>query len=110
MEGHPGFGKLRVQSVQVSRTSPGHYHVLIAVSNEIPPEYLTFLQLALGSDVAREMLNRRRILTCPEQEHWNLFFPMKLNARGQVISQEKLDMRLSKQVRDIIRQHQRVKK
>lgn len=102
---HSPFGRLRIQSVQVWKTWHG-WHVLIRVKNQIQPLDLTFLQLALDSDVAREMLNRRRIKCC-HQANWNLLFPYKVKADGNIISEETPHPQLSKHIRSIIREHQR---
>jgi hypothetical protein len=110
---HPRFGILRVVSVTVRRTSGrisgGHWHVVVTVSNEIAPEDLSFLQAVLDSDVARECLNRRRIFLCPQQKNWNLLFPNKITARGDIVSQEVAQPHLAETIRRAIRDHQRMR-
>ena len=104
---HPRFGRLRVISVRVAKTWHG-WHVVVCVANKIPPEDLTFLQLSLGSNVAREMLNRRRIITC-NQKNWNLLYPYKISAAGDIVSEERPDVRLSRKVAALIKEFQRRK-
>jgi hypothetical protein len=102
----PLVGRLRVQHADVRRTRHG-YHVRIRVKNKIPSWELNFLQLALGSDCRRECMNLRRIKSCKQMKSWNVLYAFKFNNRGDVTSREKLDLRLSRRIADIVKGFQK---
>ena len=103
----PGFGRLRVRSVDVRRTRHG-YHVRIIVRNNIGKRDLNFLQLALGSDFRRECLNLRRIIACHQMRVWNVLYEAKFNSRGDITSTESPDAQLSKKIAGLIKAFQKV--
>jgi len=102
----PGFGRLRVQSVDVRKTRHG-YHIRILVRNKIPKRELNFLQLALGSDYRRECMNLRRIIAVKRMKSWNILYQFKFNSRGDLTSTESPDARLAKKIAGLIKTFQR---
>lgn len=98
----PLFGRLKVQNVNIRSTKHG-YHVRIRVKNSIPSRELNFLQLALGSDYRRECMNLRRIISIRQMRSWNVLYAFKFNSRGDVISSERPDPRLSRRVAKLVK-------
>ncbi|MGO9646150.1 MAG: hypothetical protein ACLPY5_15570 [Candidatus Bathyarchaeia archaeon] len=104
----PGFGRLRVKSIDVRKTRHG-YHIRIYVKNKIPSRELNFLQLAFGSDYRRECMNLRRIIAVKRMKTWNVLYQYKFNARGDLTSSETTDSRLTKKIAGLVKIFQRRK-
>ena len=104
----PGFGRLRVKSIDVRKTRHG-YHIRIWVRNRIPSRELNFLQLALGSDYRRECMNLRRIISVKRMKSWNILYHYKFSGSGDLTSHETSDARLAKKIAGLIKTFQRWK-
>ena len=101
----PGFGRLRVKSIDVRKTRHG-YHIRIWVRNRIPSRELNFLQLALGSDYRRECMNLRRIISVKRMKSWNILYHYKFSGSGDLTSHETSDARLAKKIAGLIKTFQ----
>jgi hypothetical protein len=75
------------------------------------------LQAMLGSDIRRENHNLVRVTCCPQMKSWNVLYDWKFSYywkyRGRrkdaylILSRERPDPRLSKQIKRLVRKFQR---
>lgn len=102
----PIFGRLRVQRVDVRKTSDG-YHIRMLTKNEIPPRELNFLQAILGSDPKRECFNHRRLAEIKTMRVWNVLYWFKFSSRGDFLMHEKPDTRMARRIAALIKGFQK---
>jgi len=68
--------ELLVEDLKVFRTNKG-FHIYMKVNKPIEDAELVFIQLALGSDYARECFNWERVKTQHMGDNWNVLFKKK---------------------------------
>ena len=95
---------LRVVAVDASRTRHG-WHVRLYFANSIPDLILVCIQLTLGSDRKRELLNFRRVVN--GEPCWNRLSACKTHIRRngatEIISEEIFDGELTEKLARIVR-------
>jgi len=68
--------EILVEDLKVFRTNKG-FHIYIRTNKPIEDAELVFIQLALGSDYARECFNWERVKTKHMGDKWNVLFKKK---------------------------------
>ena len=90
---------IKVEWIKAYQTNKG-YHVYIKI-NSIAEVYLYFVQLLLGSDWKRELLNFDRYLKGVPTEENNILFSEKYE-EGKKKSKERFDMRVTEKLLNLI--------
>jgi hypothetical protein len=82
--------KLKIELLSVCKTKRG-WHLVYSISRELTDTELVILQMALLSDVKRELFNLKRIWNGQDMQTWNILFVQKFqiqNGKLRLISSE----------------------
>jgi hypothetical protein len=80
------FGRLQLHEVEIRKTEHG-WHFYVTLQQQLKPEDIAYLQLALGSDYKRECFNWRRVRLKLFKD-WNVLYREKFDERDRLVSKE----------------------
>lgn len=94
----------KITKAHVLKTYHG-FHVILDLQKSLSPRETIFFQTLLGSDYRREYHNYIKITRGKKffKNCWNTLFMEKYNAKGDLLSQEKYDKQLTKDLRQVLK-------